>query len=42
MQNIPLPSTNDSNLVTALILLNREIEELKKQIAELKAKVGGA
>lgn len=40
MQNIPLPSTNDSNLVTALILLNREIEELKKQIAELKAKVG--
>ena len=30
MQNIPLPSTKDSNLVTALILLNREIEELKR------------
>ena len=37
MQNIPLPSTNDSNLLTALILLNREIEELKKEIAALKA-----
>ena len=37
MQNIPLPTTPDTNLRQALILLNREIEELKKEIAALKA-----
>ncbi len=38
MKNIPIPTTQDANLLQCLILLNQEIEELKKQIAELKAK----
>lgn len=37
MEHIPLPRTNDQALVQCLILLNREIEELKKEIAALKA-----
>lgn len=36
MERLPFPPNLDAGLVTCLILLNREIEELKKQIEELK------
>ena len=35
MENIPIPATQDSNLKLALILLNGEVEELKKRIEEI-------
>lgn len=37
MENVPMPSTQDANLRLALLLLNREIEELKKKVAALEA-----